>query len=88
MVVSLENDIRAAWGKIRDRVPQAERRAAQEWWAGLSDVARAELTMLLDPRADCCAFALECGKCGEGQWHALPVSVDKCESAQITSPWR
>ena len=62
--------------RLLEEVSQVEHRAADAWWAGLSDVARGELMVLLDPRADSCAFALEWDEHGAARWQPLPLSVD------------
>jgi hypothetical protein len=56
---------------LLENLPVPERQSVQNWWDGLSDGSRAELVVLLDARADSCAFGFECG-----EWQALPLTVD------------
>jgi hypothetical protein len=69
---------------------EAQRQAAVEWWERLSDATRAELAVLLDPRADSCSFSLEPDGQGSWPWYWLPVSVDSellADSAEPDVNW-
>ncbi len=75
---------------ILEGVTTHERQAGEDWWARLTDAARAELALLFDPRADCCAFVLF----GEGRdswhWKANDVLVDSellADSPELDVDW-
>jgi hypothetical protein len=57
-------------------VSPAERQAAERWWAGLTDAARAELALSLDPRAESCSFALQGEDLASWRWEPVAVNVD------------
>ena len=72
--------------RLIEKATLVERRAAKDWWAGLSEVSRAELAILLDPRTESCAFAFEVNDDGVGQWQSLPVCVNSELLAEPEEP--
>jgi hypothetical protein len=54
----------------------AERQAAEDWWGGLTDTARAELALSLDPRAESCSFTLQGADPSSWIWEPVAVNVN------------
>jgi hypothetical protein len=61
---------------ILEEVSPADTAAVVSWWAGVSESSRAELVMLLDPRADSCSYALTDDEQGLPAWQPIPIEVN------------
>ncbi len=61
---------------ILEEVSPADTAAVVSWWTGVSESSRAELEVLLDPRADSCSYALTDDEQGLPGWKPLPIEVN------------
>lgn len=57
------------------QLPAAALGVIQNWWAGLPEQSREELSVLWDARAASCEYALVQGSGSGPQWEAMPIQV-------------
>lgn len=76
--------------QLHQGVCPSDQPAVNDWWSNLTDAARAELSVLLDPRADSCSFVMERDEHGLIQWQPVPVTVNSAllvEAAEPDADW-